>query len=95
MFVYAFYSCLSAVAASSLFAQKCILASTLNPFARDCSQSLEDFTANPDVVEEFYYLVGRFVDYCPEPLVSRFGSLPGQWVPMIFLVCFIFIQLYQ
>eukprot|EP00752_Nemacystus_decipiens_P017466 g15660.t1 len=36
-----------------------------------CLQTLDDFTANPDVVEEFFYLVGRFVDYCPEPLVSR------------------------
>lgn len=34
-------------------------------------QSLDDFTANPDMVEEFFYLVGRIVDYCPEPLISR------------------------
>ncbi|CAN0568707.1 unnamed protein product, partial [Ectocarpus sp. 12 AP-2014] len=33
-------------------------------------QTLDDFTANPDVVEEFFYLVGRFVDYCPDPLVA-------------------------
>lgn len=36
-------------------------------------QTLDDFTANPDVVEEFFYLVGRFIDYCPEPLVSRYA----------------------
>eukprot|EP00903_Cladosiphon_okamuranus_P011653 g10961.t1 len=36
-----------------------------------CLQTLDDFTANPDVVEEFFYLAGRFVDYCPEPLVSN------------------------
>lgn len=35
-----------------------------------CLQNLDDFTANPDVVEEFFYLTARFVDYCPEPLVS-------------------------
>ncbi|CAB1115460.1 unnamed protein product [Ectocarpus sp. CCAP 1310/34] len=35
-----------------------------------CLQTLDDFTANPDVVEEFFYLVGRFVDYCPDPLVT-------------------------
>ncbi|CAN0143060.1 unnamed protein product, partial [Laminaria digitata] len=40
-----------------------------------CLQNLDDFTANPDVVEEFYYLVGRFVDYCPEPLVSRYETI--------------------
>ncbi|CAN0313886.1 unnamed protein product [Pylaiella littoralis] len=33
-------------------------------------QSLDDFTANPDVVEELFYLVGRFVHHCPEPFVS-------------------------
>jgi len=31
--------------------------------------SLEDFTQHPDVVEEYFYLVGRFMSYCPEPLV--------------------------
>jgi len=28
-----------------------------------------DFIVYPDVVEEFFYLVGRFMDYCPQPLV--------------------------
>ncbi|CAM9364111.1 unnamed protein product, partial [Hapterophycus canaliculatus] len=32
--------------------------------------TLDDFTANPDVVEEFFYLIGRFINYCPDPLVS-------------------------
>mmetsp|Transcript_23101 Transcript_23101/g.33099 ORF Transcript_23101/g.33099 Transcript_23101/m.33099 type:complete len:595 (-) Transcript_23101:262-2046(-) len=31
--------------------------------------SLEDFTQHPDVVEEYFYLIGRFMTYCPEPLV--------------------------
>jgi transportin-3 len=31
--------------------------------------SLDDFTEHPDVVEEYFYLVGRFMTYCPEPLV--------------------------
>lgn len=43
----------------------------LAPYRTWPQQSLEDFTANPDMVEEFFYLVGRVVDYCPEPLVSR------------------------
>ncbi|CAM9622957.1 unnamed protein product [Discosporangium mesarthrocarpum] len=33
-------------------------------------QSLDDFTSNPDMVEEYFYLVGRFVSYCPEPLLA-------------------------
>lgn len=44
----------------------------------DRRQTLDDFTANPDVVEEFFYLVGRFADYCPDPLVSRWV---GIWLP--------------
>ena len=31
--------------------------------------SLDDFTQYPDVVEEYFYLIGRFMTYCPEPLV--------------------------
>ena len=34
-------------------------------------QSLDDFTANPDMVEEFFYLAARFVGRCPDPLISR------------------------
>jgi len=31
--------------------------------------SLDDFTQHPDVVEEYFYLSGRFMTHCPEPLV--------------------------
>ncbi|CAM9594406.1 unnamed protein product [Chrysoparadoxa australica] len=33
-------------------------------------QSPEHFTNEPDMVEEFFYLAGRFVSYCPQSLVS-------------------------
>lgn len=33
-------------------------------------RSAEDFTANPDVVEEFFYMAGRMVSNCPGPLVQ-------------------------
>ncbi|KAL3777251.1 hypothetical protein ACHAW5_008543 [Stephanodiscus triporus] len=33
-------------------------------------RSTDDFTAHPDVVEEFFFLAGRMVSHCPSPLVQ-------------------------
>lgn len=33
-------------------------------------RSAEDFTSHPDVVEEFFFMAGRMVNYCPSPLVQ-------------------------
>jgi len=33
-------------------------------------QTTEDFTANPDVVEEFFFMAGKMVNNCPSPLVQ-------------------------
>jgi len=33
-------------------------------------RTTEDFTANPDVVEELFFMAGRMVNYCPSPLVQ-------------------------
>ena len=41
------------------------LATTSFTFLRD----LNDLTAHPDVVEELFYLMGRMMSYCPDPLV--------------------------
>ncbi|KAL7536651.1 hypothetical protein ACHAXR_009842 [Thalassiosira sp. AJA248-18] len=30
----------------------------------------DDFTAHPDVVEEFFFMAGRMINYCPSPLVQ-------------------------
>ena len=35
-----------------------------------CSWYALQLIANPDVVEEFFYLVARYVMACPEPLVE-------------------------
>jgi len=35
----------------------------------DFLQSMEDFVEHPDVVEEFFFLAGRMMTYCPQPLV--------------------------
>jgi transportin-3 len=32
-------------------------------------RSLDDLTQHPDVVEELFYLMGRMIQHCPEPLV--------------------------
>jgi len=32
-------------------------------------RNLEDLTRHPDVVEELFYLMGRMITHCPEPLV--------------------------
>jgi len=32
-------------------------------------KSLEDFTNNPDVVEEYFYLMARFLQHYPQALV--------------------------
>jgi transportin-3 len=31
---------------------------------------LQDLTQHPDVVEELFYLMGRMISYCPDPLVT-------------------------
>ena len=33
-------------------------------------RTLEDLTQHPDVVEELFYLMGRMITYCPDPLVT-------------------------
>jgi transportin-3 len=37
--------------------------------------NLQDLTAHPDVVEELFYLMGRMMTYCPEPLANCPGLL--------------------
>ena len=32
--------------------------------------NLDDMTRHPDVVEELFYMMGRMISYCPEPLVA-------------------------
>eukprot|EP00586_Coscinodiscus_wailesii_P002595 CAMPEP_0172487086 /NCGR_PEP_ID=MMETSP1066-20121228/15974_1 /TAXON_ID=671091 /ORGANISM="Coscinodiscus wailesii, Strain CCMP2513" /LENGTH=1031 /DNA_ID=CAMNT_0013253477 /DNA_START=327 /DNA_END=3422 /DNA_ORIENTATION=- len=46
-----------------------VMVSQLSTSCFSLLKSIEDFTNHPDVVEEFFYLVGRFMYYCPEPLV--------------------------
>lgn len=52
--------------AQRLFEMISALATTTFSFLR----SIEDFTHHPDVVEEFFYLMGRMISCCPDPLVT-------------------------
>lgn len=51
--------------AQKLFDMISTLASVSFTFLRD----LNDLTNHPDVVEELFYLMGRMVSHCPDPLV--------------------------
>ena len=48
-----------------LFSTVANLAATVFSF----NQSLEDLTNHPDVAEEFFYLIGRMISFCPDPIV--------------------------
>jgi transportin-3 len=52
--------------ARKLFDMISALASTSFTFLRN----LDDLTRHPDVVEEFFYLMGRMVSHCPDLLVT-------------------------
>ena len=49
-----------------LFEMISAMATTSFSFLRN----LEDLTAHPDVVEELFYLMGRMMNHCPDPLVQ-------------------------
>ena len=48
-----------------LFKMIATMAAAFFSFNRD----LSELTNHPDVAEEFFYLIGRMVSYCPDPLV--------------------------
>eukprot|EP00980_Cylindrotheca_fusiformis_P004077 scaffold880_cov132-Cylindrotheca_fusiformis.AAC.73 len=52
--------------AQKLFDMISAMAATSFSFLRD----LNDLTQHPDVVEELFYLMGRMVSHCPDPLVK-------------------------
>eukprot|EP00986_Skeletonema_menzelii_P008176 scaffold3367_cov142-Skeletonema_menzelii.AAC.2 len=46
-----------------------MMANLSNSVFNSC-RTVDDLTAHPDVVEEFFYLAGRMINYCPGPLVQ-------------------------
>jgi transportin-3 len=49
-----------------LFSAVATMANTVFSFNRN----LEELTKHPDVAEEFFYLIGRMISYCPDPIVN-------------------------
>ena len=75
-YLYAASICLTeygrgAILAQPLYDMVARMAETTFGFMRD----LQDFSSQPDVMEEFFYLMERMVSYCPEPLI-RSSLLP-------------------
>jgi len=69
-YLYAASICITEYAADAAYAEKLYqmihaMAETTFQFLRN----LNDFTNHPDVVEELFYLMGRMVSHCPEPLI--------------------------
>jgi transportin-3 len=70
-FLYAASICITEYAAdvsysSRLYRMVASMASTCFSFL----VNLEEFTNHPDVVEEMFYLVGRMMSHCPDPLAA-------------------------
>jgi len=70
-FLYAASICVAEYGRNPAYSQKLLemlsaMAQTSFTFLR----TLEDLTAHPDVVEELFYLMGRMMSYCPDPLVT-------------------------
>jgi transportin-3 len=68
-FLYAASICITEYAqdparATLLYEMVAAMATTAFSFLR----TLEELTNHPDVVEEFFYLMGRMMSYCPDPL---------------------------
>jgi transportin-3 len=55
-----------------LFDMVAAMTNTVFSFLRN----LTEFTNHPDVVEEFFYLMGRMVAYCPDPVMKSPLLLP-------------------
>lgn len=47
------------------------MVSNLSSSVFQALRSIDDFTAHPDVVEEFFYMAGRMMNTCPGPLVQN------------------------
>lgn len=70
-FLYAASICITEYSQDSEYSQRlyemvAAMATTFFSFNRN----LEELTIHPDVVEEFFYLIGRMMSYCPDPIVT-------------------------
>lgn len=77
-YLYAASICITEFSKSPAYANKLfemIVSLSTSVFKRFVN--IEAFTSNPDVVEEFFYLLSRFVEYCPVKLFQG-GDFLGQ-----------------
>ena len=70
-FLYAASICITEYGQDTTYTQRLFdmvaaMATTVFSFLR----TLEELTNHPDVVEEFFYLMGRMMTYCPDPVVT-------------------------
>lgn len=70
-FLYAASICVSEYGREPSFAQRLFnMISAMATVSFSFLRSLDDLTRHPDVVEELFYLMGRIVSHCPEPMVT-------------------------
>jgi transportin-3 len=70
-FLYAASICVAEYGRNPPYAQKLLeMVSLMARTSFTFLQTLEDLTQHPDVIEELFYLMGRMIAYCPDPLVT-------------------------
>jgi transportin-3 len=70
-FLYAASICVAEYGRNPAYPQKLLtMVSALARTSFTFLRTLEDLTCHPDVVEELFYLMGRMITYCPDPLVT-------------------------
>ena len=69
-YLYAASICITEYGPDASYTQRLFdLVSALSMTVFSFLGNLQDFTNHPDVVEEFFYLMGRMMNYCPDPVV--------------------------
>jgi transportin-3 len=70
-FLYAASICVAEYGRNLAFGHKLLeMVSAMARTSFEFLRTLEDLTQHPDVVEEFFYMMGRMITYCPDPLVT-------------------------
>ncbi|CAB9521003.1 Transportin-3 [Seminavis robusta] len=70
-FLYAASICAAEYGRNPAYSQKLLeMVSAMAQTSFSFLKTLDDLTHHPDVVEEFFYLMGRMVTFCPDPMVT-------------------------
>ena len=69
-FLYAASICITEYGPNPAYTQRLYdMVANLSTITFSFVRNLEDMTNHPDVVEEFFYLMGRMMNHCPDPIV--------------------------